>query len=787
MVKTPQAQPAAPKGFRAGIIPAALVLVLLVGSLVLMSNATQDSAQFEKVYPTLFSLNLLVVLVLFVLISKNVLGVVREYRNQATGSRLTVRLVAIFVVLALVPVSVVYYFSLQFLERGIDSWFDVEVDTALQDSLRLSQSALGLRMRELVKETQSVAADLVDQPESMAVLNLNYLINESGASELTLMSLSGRIIASNATDTKNIIPNRPNESILNQLKSGRTYVGLDPVSESGLHIRAVVSVFSTNPLQEPRLLQALYPVPERINELAGNVQLAFEKYKELSYLRAPLTRSFTVTLSLILLLSVLVAIWAAFLFAQRLVAPIRVLAIGTRSVAAGNYDKRLPVLSNDDFGSLVESFNDMTENIALARDEVKGSQQQAENERAYLTAVLGSLSSGVLTLDQSQVLRTANLAANKILGMDFAKMLGARIGDAKKSYPHLAIFFSALDLHLNSKSGAWREEITLFGAGGRQVLSCRGQSFVGTGQLQAGFVVVFDDVTALIQVERDAAWGEVARRMAHEIKNPLTPIQLSAERLRHKCLDKMDEKSAKILERSTHTIIQQVSAMKEMVQAFSDYARMPKIELGPVNINDLINEVLDLYSVGESKSQIYLNLDSTLPVIEADASRLRQLIINVVKNAYETMAEPSSSRKYLSGSVPPEKIPQGPPGFPGHSIAGHSTSKANKIPVKKDAKDNAIVVNTRQVQQASRLFVELSVQDSGPGIPEEMLGRLFEPYVTSKPKGTGLGLAIVKKIVEEHGGVVWAENVGGGGAAVIIRLPVPNTVVDISENIKQAV
>ena len=254
------------------------------------------------------------------------------------------------------------------------------------------------------------------------------------------------------------------------------------------------------------------------------------------------------------------------------------LAIGTRSVAAGNYDKRLPLLSNDEFGSLVESFNDMTENIALARDEVKGSQQLAENERAYLTAVLGSLSSGVLTLDQAHVLRIANLAANKILGIDFSKMLNEKIDNVKNSYPHLTTFINALDLHLNNKSTEWREEMTLFGAGGRQVLSCRGQSFVGTGQLQAGYVIVFDDVTALIQVERDAAWGEVARRMAHEIKNPLTPIQLSAERLRHKCLDKMDAESAKILERSTHTIIQQVSAMKEMVQADSEYARMPKIE-----------------------------------------------------------------------------------------------------------------------------------------------------------------------------------------------------------------
>ena len=744
MVRPSQAQPDVMKGLRSSFIPAALLLVLLIGSLVLMSNATQDSKQFEQIYPTLFSINVLVLLVFLFVIGMNVQRVVRQYRSKATGSRLMVRMVAIFVVLSLVPVSVVYYFSLQFLEKGIDNWFDVQVEGALQDSLDLSKSALDLRMRELVKVTETLALDLVDQPDSMAMLSLNDLLDESGASELILMTTTGRIIASNTQDTTNIIPNRPNDSILNLLKSGRTYIGLDPLGESGLIIRAVVSVPSANPLQESRLLQALYPVAGRISGLASSVQQAFAKYKELSFLRKPLKRSFTVTLSLVLLLSMLVAIWAAFIFAQRLVAPIRVLAIGTRAVAGGNYDKRLPLPSDDEFGTLVESFNEMTAKISFARDEAKGAQQQVENERAYLTAVLGSLSSGVLTLDQSLVLRTSNSAASKILGVDLSKVLATKVEKAQEIYPHLSTFISALQTHLNNKSGEWREEVTLFGAAGRQVLMCRGQSFVGTGKLYAGFVVVFDDVTALIQVERDAAWGEVARRMAHEIKNPLTPIQLSAERLRHKCLDKMDKQSAEILERSTHTIIQQVSAMKEMVKAFSEYARMPKMDLEPLSLNELISEVLDLYQDNENISHIYLNLDADLPVIEGDAARLRQLVINVIKNAIETTSEQLVS-----------------------------------------SKENSIVINTRQVHDSAKSYIELSVQDSGPGIPEDMLNRLFEPYVTNKPKGTGLGLAIVKKIVEEHGGIVWAENVNGGGAAIIVRLPVPEIVVGVRGNLKQ--
>jgi len=259
------------------------------------------------------------------------------------------------------------------------------------------------------------------------------------------------------------------------------------------------------------------------------------------------------------------------------------------------------------------------------------------------------------------------------------------------------------------------------------VLLCRGSALPGTDDKPSGFVIVFDDITKLIQAQRNAAWGEVARRLAHEIKNPLTPIQLCAERLRHKYLDKMDEKDREVLDNATHTIVQQVETLKEMIKAFSDYARMPNLQLEPTNLNAIIKEVVELYRHDALGCQLQLQLDTSMPLIEADDGRLRQLLHNLIKNALEAIAQ---------------------------------------------RKDALLQITTRCMEKEACRFVELRVQDNGPGIPDALVGQIFEPYVTTKPKGTGLGLAIVKKIVEEHGGMIWAENLEQSGACMVIRLPV---------------
>jgi nitrogen fixation/metabolism regulation signal transduction histidine kinase len=723
---------AAPQVKRAswGLWAMLVLFILLLVSLSFMSDATHNSERFGRLYSWLLLVNALGLVVLAALIGGNLYWLVRQYRTRAAGARLTGRLVVMFVVLAVLPVSVVYYFSLQFLHRGIDSWFDVRIERALGDSLDLSRAAFDVRLRELLRVTDHLASEIGQVSPAVAPLNLYDLRVRSGASELTLFGSNGRIIASSSNDPTDLVPNRPAAEILLQVKRGQSYVGLDPIGEHGLYVRAVVAVPASGPAGETRILQALYRVPERLNKLAQSVQSAFGRYKELSYLRKPLKYSYTLTLSLVLLLSLLSAVWAAFFSARRLVAPIRDLAEGTRAVADGDYDKQLPVPGEDELGFLVRSFNDMTRRIGRARDQARRSQQQVEGQRAYLEAVLGSLSSGVMSISRDRKLRTVNDAASHILGMDLRASLGGALNQLSERHGYTAPFFDSVARHVRAEDPGWREEIILFGVRGRQVLMCRGAALPGDGVRGGGMVIVFDDVTALIQAQRDAAWGEVARRLAHEIKNPLTPIQLSAERLRHKYLKVLAPEDGEVLERATHTIVQQVEAMKEMVNAFTEYARAPQMHREPVDLNPLVLEVLDLYRGHAAGLQIESRLDPSNPCVEADAGRLRQLLHNLFKNAQEA----TSNRP-----------------------------------------DGKVVVGTLCVNELDTHYVELWVDDNGPGFPPQLFEQLFEPYVTTKPKGTGLGLAIVKKIVEEHGGVIEAQNLEPGGARVLIRLRVLTT------------
>jgi nitrogen fixation/metabolism regulation signal transduction histidine kinase len=699
---------------------------LLLTSLYLMGDATQNSARFGRLYSYLLVLNLLGLVVLLGLISTNLYQTVRDYRRRAPGSRLTARLVLVFALIALAPVGVVYYFSLQFLQRSIDSWFDVQVDRSLTDALDLSRAALDMSMRETLKQTEGMAAELDGTSEDLAPLTLNELRSRSEVYELTLLTDKGRVIASSLADPTRIVPDRTPDAVLLQLRQGHTYAGLDLIRGAGLNVRVVVPVGRAQPSGDMLLLQALYPIAERMSTLAENVQSAYAQYRELVYLREPLKFSFTLTLSLVLLLSALAAVWVAFFAARRLVAPIGDLAQGTRAVAAGDYDTRLPVSSRDDLGFLVQSFNVMTRELARARDDARHSQQQLERERAYLEAILAHLSSGVVTVDMRHVLRTANAAASQILGVDLHARLDEPLGHLSRLQPHLQPFVETSLPQLSRMIQDWAAEVVLLGRQ-HQVLLCRGSYLPGVGEMSAGYVIVFDDITALVQAQRDAAWSEVARRLAHEIKNPLTPIQLSAERLRHKYLKRLEAGEGELLDRLTHTIVQQVKVLKEMVNAFSDYARTPQLKWQPVDLNALVREVLDLYQEQAVQVSVLTELASQSPTVEADPGRLRQVLHNLVKNALEAL----------------------------------------------EGRDAATLkVVTRCIPDPHCRFAELRVEDNGPGIPDSLLGHVFEPYVTSKPKGTGLGLAIVKKIVEEHGGVLWAENLTGGGTSVVIRFAV---------------
>jgi nitrogen fixation/metabolism regulation signal transduction histidine kinase len=720
------------KRFATGVVPPALLFVLLLASLYLLSYSTEQAGRFANLYEWMLLVNASGLLVLITLIGVNLFRLLRQRRTGVVGSRLTVRMVMLFVVLAVVPTSIVYYFSFQFLQRGIDSWFDVKIEQPLQDALELSQASLDLRKRELLKRTQEMARELTDVPDSQTASALNRLRGHSEAMELTVLGQNSRIIAFSSADPTVVVPHRPSDEIMLQLRQASSYIALEPIGDSGLQIRVAVAVPSATADSTARYLQALYPFTQRINTLANSVQTSFAKYKALAYQRKLLKKSFLLTLSMVLLLSVLSAVWAAFVSSRRLVKPIRDLAEGTHAVAEGNYDKRLPITTHDELGFLVRSFNDMTRKVAQASYEARRSQQQVERQRAYLEAVLANLSSGVMTLGRDNVLRTANAAASQILGIPLDGYLGDGLVKLTVEHPHIRRFVDSLAPHVAEGELEWHEEIALFRNGTRQILICRGTNLSGHDSGRADQVIVFDDVTTLVQAQRDAAWGEVARRLAHEIKNPLTPIQLSAERLRHKYLNTMPEKDAALLDRATHTIVQQVESMKEMVNAFSEYARAPHLQLAPLDLNALVTEVMELYT----ELDVHTDLDPDAPMVQADAGRLRQLLHNLVKNAQEAMHE----------------------------------RKRPRVDIRTHCSDGGGV-----------RMVELAVRDYGHGLPEAAETQHFEPYVTTKPKGTGLGLAIVKKIVEEHGGAVWIENVRPStgvaeparpeGAQVVVRLP----------------
>ncbi len=471
---------------------------------------------------------------------------------------------------------------------------------------------------------------------------------------------------------------------------------------------------------------AHYPITERLARMAESVDTSYLGYKRMLFLRQPLKDALSLTLTVVFLLSLLAAGYGAFVLSRRLVAPIQDLVAGTRAVAEGDFDTRLPTPSRDEIGFLVSSFNDMTQRLATARREASLSQALVEAERANLEVILARLSTGVVALESDLVIRTANQASGAILNVDLANCVGQNLVEVARGQPLLEQFVDVAQVHLNAGETEWREQIVLRGEVGRRVLSCACTTLPGDEDHAAGYVVVFDDITALLQAQRDAAWGEVARRLAHEIKNPLTPIRLSAERLRRKYLGSMDEEEAQILDRATHTIVQQVEAMKEMVNAFSDYARAPDMDIGLFSMDKLVHEVVDLYRAQESGIDIMLTSDPSMPQIEADMGRVRQILHNLVRNSIEAL---------------------------------------------ENTNDGRIDVQVSAAEIADVEVMQIKVEDNGPGFKEGSLTQVFDPYVTTKPKGTGLGLAIVKKLVEEHVGTIRAHNSESGGAVISIRLP----------------
>ncbi|MDB6043385.1 MAG: nitrogen metabolism signal transduction histidine kinase NtrY [Gammaproteobacteria bacterium] len=699
------------------------------GALLLLLKSVQNSAEFGRLQPWILLLNVVGVIALSLLLARKLWQLVREYRDHVPGSRLTARTVMIFGALVIAPLLIVYLSSLEFLNRGIDSWFQVEVKQGLNDALVLSRAALDLRMREYSQRTQSLAGSLAKAAPADIQSRLDDERRVSEGLEIVLFGEHERIIAASLENPLETLPSRPPSDLIRQVGQLRPYVSLEPQSGGKYLIRTAAALSDSSASTDSRYVVAIYPVPAQLSALSEAVQRSYSQYGDLAAMREPLKYSFRLTLTLVLLLAMLAAIYGAIFSAQRLVRPVQDLIAGTRAVGKGDFGTRLPLPSRDEMGFLVHSFNDMTKRLRRAHEEATHSQQAVERERERLAIILARLSTGVVAVDRTLTVRMANHAAGAILGTDLSAATGRSLPELAASNERLGQFVAAIAVRFAGGREEWREQLDLDSHAGRRTLMCACTPLPGEDS-DMGYVIVFDDITALLQAQRDAAWGEVARRLAHEIKNPLTPIQLSAERLRRRLLSGMNPRDAEILDRATHTIVQQVETMQQMVNAFSEYARAPEMRITQFSLNQLVTDVADLYRSQDPRAVIHLGLDEHLEGIEADRGRVRQILNNLVTNALEA----------LEGVGTP-----------------------------------TLEITTRLESGGDAAYAVVTVCDNGPGFQRELLGRVFDPYVTSKPKGTGLGLAIVKKIVEEHGGRIDADNRPEGGARVRVVLPVKDS------------
>ena len=697
---------------------------LLIAS-VLLSRAAGNDELFGDFYSALILLNVIGISLLALMSAFQIWRLIGQFRARVLGSRLTLRFVGAFAVLALIPLAVVYYFAVQFLSRGIDSWFDVQIEQALDDALLLGRSSLESIKLDVVDQLRDDADNIQRAESNFEVFQLlDELRQANDFEEMSLHSMSGEILASSSRDSISLIPDVPDERVIRQLRQGKVYSEIEPIAGGGLQLRVAIRIAGQQVGNIGRVLQVLDPLPLRYSRLGESVESASAEYEKLQYLRRPLTFSFVLTLSLVTLMTLLIALLIAIYLARRLVAPLRDLAEGTQAVAQGDYGKQLPVTSGDELGVLVSSFNRMTQEISSAQTAVRNSQFEAEKQSAYLETVLAHLSSGVMSFDGARQLRTHNAAAERILHTLLGTFVESSIAEMIKALPTVEPLLNMIDQGISDDVSEWQKEISINSPLGQQTLVCSGTKLSGA-ETESGCVVVFDDATALIKAQRDAAWGEVARRLAHEIKNPLTPIQLSAERIRRRYLDKVEKDDREILDRATRTITQQVESMKSMVNAFSDYAQPVISRPRRLDINTLIRDITELHVAHLTRIRFLFDLADDLPLVMTDPAGIRQVLNNLIINASDALGDKGGELKLRTRIDP--------------------------------VKDNLLV---------------LELQDNGPGFPAELLDRIFEPYVTTKTSGSGLGLPISRRIIEENSGTMRAANLPKGGAVVIIQLPV---------------
>jgi nitrogen fixation/metabolism regulation signal transduction histidine kinase len=683
-----------------------------------LSSSSANTEGFSNNYYGLLGLTGLLASGLAGLVGYQLWRLRNKLKNKIFGAKLALRLVLFFTLIAVLPGVLIYAVSVQFLDKSIESWFDVRVEKALEGGLNLGKSSLDNSLKELTKKAQFTASFLAEKSAGQYQHALEDLVDDEVAQEAALFSVNGKLIASSGDDNAPL-PDKPDNELMRLTLDKGKYAVIDTLPYKGLTLLALVMVNPKIPTGERYVLQFTQPVPKQIEADAETVQTVYRDYQELTLSRVGLKRLYAITLTLSLLVVLLTAVSAAFFLSDGFGSSLEALAEGTRAVAQGDFTEQYPIRSSDELGALTGLFNQMTRQLYEAKQTSEQQQRIVESAKVHLESVLTHLSSGVLALDNELRLRSVNTSAAQILAAPLQEMHRLSLNQIADKYSLLRSFcHTIIEAFGATDSGEWQRQIERLSKNGTQILLMRGTRLPQGGE--AGYVVVFDDISHLLQAERQAAWGEVARRLAHEIKNPLTPIQLSAERLQHKLSDKLDESDAKLLRRATQTIVSQVSAMKNMVSDFANYARGPALKLSHLDVHQLIKEVLGLYET--NTILLVLKLDAAPSEVNGDATRLRQVVHNLLQNSQDA----------LQGTQQPK-----------------------------------ITLHTETQNEEIHLWVE----DNGPGFPESVLSRPFEPYMTTKAKGTGLGLAIVKKIVEEHGGRIAIENIISGGARVSIVLP----------------
>lgn len=751
------------------VVGGAVVSILLF----LLASASENSNLFEQNYPWLLILNAVVAAALLILVVLLLVRLFKRYKRGKFGSKLMMRLVFLFAIIGILPGVVIYTVSVQFVSRSIESWFDVRVESALESGLNLGRAALDSSLNELQTKARNMALELSDLSDAMQITQLSRMRDQNLMQEAVIVTSNGQMIASSGSQLSALLPDLPTAAMLRQARLTRAYAVIEGNNDfqddipsikkpktntltatnaaDSLHLRVVVEIPNSSKalsLQtESRYLQLLQPVPAQLATNAEALRVAYSEYQERYLARTGLRKIYIVTLTLTLLLAIFGAIAGAFLIATDLAKPLLLLAEGTKAVAEGNLSPRPIIATSDELGTLTQSFNTMTRQLFDARASVEKNRSELENAKSYLESVLANMSAGVMVLDRNFKLVTCNESVERILQHDFAQ----HIGKPLKEIDGLSTFAQVITQSFSEQSaqsaagraGAetlhWQHQIDVpRRMGGPEMendisLLARGSRLPGARE--GSYVVVFDDISDVISAQRSIAWGEVARRLAHEIKNPLTPIQLSAERLQMKLEGKLSGPDAQVLERSTTTIVNQVSAMKRMVDDFRDYAKTPPAVLSSLDLNALIEEILHLYLAGDERDIIHASLAQDLPLIMGDPTQLRQVIHNLLQNAQDAVADRREQEAAPRIDIITEEI--------------HYRSSDGAV-------SNA---------------VQLTITDNGPGFTPKILAHAFEPYITSKPRGTGLGLAMVKKIIEEHGGRIDIKNRSDmNGAKVAILL-----------------